>query len=145
MHYTSDSTLTFFMNSLFHIFLSLCCGDMEFMYVSPIIECSMLSTYTPSFINILTREYSLLGEVSLYGRSPVLQVYIQLLHYIQITYKSSLVKLETSCAVILPPTMCVLCPYSIRIIDQYVLLTLKSFQFLAIYLLFISSFRDALN
>ena len=61
------------------------------------------------------------------------------------SYKSSLVKLETSCAVILPPTMCVLCPYSIRIIDQYVLLTLKSFQFLAIYLLFISSFRDALN
>ena len=55
------------------------------MYVSPIIECSMLSTYTPSFINILTREYSLLGEVSLYGRSPVVQVYIQLLHYIQIT------------------------------------------------------------
>ena len=43
-----------------------------------------------------------IGEVSLYGWSPVLQVWVQLLHYIQITtyflalIRSSLVKLETS-------------------------------------------------
>ena len=48
------------------------------------------------------------------GWFPVLQVWIQLLHYIQKNnivsslVKSSLVKLETSCAVIFPPTVSIL-------------------------------------
>ena len=59
------------------------------------------------------REHSPLGKVSLYGWSLVLQVCTELLHYILIaTYflllKSNLVRLETSCTVILPPTVSVL-------------------------------------
>ena len=61
------------------------------------------------------REHSLLGKVSLNGWSPVLQVWIQLLHYIRKTgdifsllVKSSLVKLETSCTVTLPTMVSVL-------------------------------------
>ena len=56
-----------------------------------------------------------LGEVSLYGWSPVLQVWIQLRHYKQIPnnmfsplVKSSLMKLESSCTVIFPPMVSVL-------------------------------------
>ena len=51
------------------------------------------------------------GELSLYSWSPVLQAWVQLLHYKQLTtlflflVKYSLVKLETSCTVILPPSV----------------------------------------
>ena len=59
------------------------------------------------------REHSPLGEVSLYGWSPVLQVWIQLLRYTQITTYffliiSNLIQMDTSCTVILPPTVSVL-------------------------------------
>ena len=58
----------------------------------------------------MLREHSPLGEGSLHGWSPVIQVLIQLLHNIfSLLVKSSLVKLETSRTLILPITVSVLC------------------------------------
>ena len=69
----------------------------------------LLTRYLGTFSNYWTREQSPYGEVSLYRRSPVISVCIQLLHYILITtlsfwVSSWLVKLETSRTVILPLT-----------------------------------------
>ena len=63
-------------------------------------------------IQSFSTEHSPMGEASQYNWSPVLQVWIQLLHYKQKTaiflVKSSLVKLEASRIVILLPTVSVL-------------------------------------
>ena len=58
----------------------------------------------------MLREHSPLGEGSLHGWSPVIQVWIQLLlNIFSLLVKSSLVKLETSRTLILPLTVSVLC------------------------------------
>ena len=61
-----------------------------------------------TILDRLFTEHSPLGDLSPYDLSPVLQVWIKLLHYTQINnffsslVKSNLVKLEYSCTVILP-------------------------------------------
>ena len=65
--------------------------------------------YTYYKLHTLTWELSPLGEVLLYGWSPVLHVWILLLHYIQLIKYVLFVKLESSRTVMLPPTASVFC------------------------------------
>ena len=77
------------------------------LYGLPILR-SRLESYKGALSVVPNRSLTYAEHSMQYGWSPVLQAWSQLLHYIQrITYfssiKSSLVKLETNCAIILPP------------------------------------------
>ena len=58
---------------------------LKIILAHPKIGDRMYDCLAGSIWKVLTLEHSLLGEVSLYGWSPVLQVWIRLLHYIQKT------------------------------------------------------------